>query len=81
MLKAIGISFGVPLFVIGLGGVVFAVIGIIDPVGAKLSDDADPFGVPRSLFHSLLVLAVYVGVCAAGAFLLWSSFRKRRLSA
>lgn len=78
MLKLLGLSFGVPLFVIGLGGMIFAVHGIIDPAGAKLSDDANPFGAPPSLFDSLLVLAAYLGVCAAGAFLLWGSFRKRR---
>jgi hypothetical protein len=81
MLKLLGLSFGVPLFAIGLGGMIFAVHGIIDPAGAKLSDDSNPFGVFPSLFHSLLVLAVYLSVCAAGTFLLWGSFRKRRPSA
>jgi hypothetical protein len=81
MSKLVGISFGVPLFVVGLGGMIFAIHGLVDPAGAQLSDDSNPFGVPPSLFHSLIVLAIYLGICATGALLLWGSFRKRRSSA
>jgi hypothetical protein len=81
MLKLVGISFGAPLFVVGLGGVIFVIHGLIDPVGAQLSDDSNPFGGPPSLSHSLVMLAMYVGICAAGAFILWSCFRKRRAPA
>jgi hypothetical protein len=56
MLKLVGISFGAPLFVVGFGGMIFAIHGLIDPAGAQLSDDSNPFGVPASLSHSLVVL-------------------------
>jgi hypothetical protein len=80
MLKLVGISFGSPLLVVGLGGVIFVIHGLIDPAGAQLSDDSNPFGAPPSLSHFLFVLATYVGICATGAIILWSCFRKRRAS-
>jgi len=81
MWKRIGILLGSMLLIFGAAGVIFAVIGIVDPVGSKLADDGDPFGVPPSLSDSLWMLAAYFGVGAAGALLLWSCFRKRRLPA
>jgi hypothetical protein len=81
MLKLVGISFGLALFVLGLGGTIFVIHGLIDPAGAQLSDDSNPFGTPPSLSHSLIVLGMYIGTCATGALILWGSFRKRRASA
>jgi len=54
-----------------------AALGLIDPVGTKLSDDANPLGTPPTFSPSILVLFVYAAVCALGAFLLWRSVRNR----
>jgi hypothetical protein len=80
MLKLAGISFGMPMVVLGLGGMIVTIHGLLDPSGAQLSDDSNPFGTPPSLSHSLLILAMYVALCAAGAVILWGCFRKRRAS-
>jgi hypothetical protein len=76
MIKALGISFGLILLALGLGGSIVAVLGIMDPAGAKLSDDADPFGNPLTLFNAILVCLTYMGLGFAGLYLLWRSFRK-----
>lgn len=76
MIKTLGISFGVILLTLGIGGSVFAILGIIDPAGAKLSDDADPFGAPPALLNSILVCLTYMGIGFAGLFLLRRSLRK-----
>jgi hypothetical protein len=76
MIKALGISFGVILLALGLGGSVVAILGMIDPAGAKLSDDADPFGAPPTLLNSILVCLTYLGIGFAGLYLLWRSLRK-----
>jgi hypothetical protein len=75
-LKTVARVFGLFLLLIGLVGTAVALLSIFDPVGSKMADDGDPFGTPPSLLSSLLILAVYVGVSAVGAFLLWRSVRK-----
>jgi len=80
MLKLAGISFGLPMFVFGLGGMIFTIHALFDPTDAQLSDDSNPFGAPPSLSHSLLVLTMYIGLRTAGAVILRSCFRKRRAS-
>jgi hypothetical protein len=83
-MSALKIIAGVSGLFLLLGGLVctaVALLSILDPVGSKMADDGDPFGAPPSLVSSLLILAVYVGVSAAGAFLTWLSVRKPRISA
>lgn len=76
MIKVLGISFGLVLLTLGMGGSVVAILGIIDPAGAKLSDDGDPFGAPSTLLNSILVCLTYLSIGLAGLFLLWRSLRK-----
>lgn len=76
MAKTLTIFFGVILLALGLGGSLVAVLGIIDPVGTQLSDDADPFGAPPTLLNAILVCLTYLGIGLAGLFLLWRSRRK-----
>jgi hypothetical protein len=76
MVKALGISFGLILLVFGLGGSLVAVLGVIDPAGTKLSDDADPFGAPLTLLNAILVFLTYMGIGFAGLYLLRRALRK-----
>lgn len=76
MTKTLTIFFGVILLALGLGGSIVAILGIIDPAGAKLSDDADPFGAPLTLVNAILVCLTYMGLGFAGLYLLWRSLRK-----
>ena len=76
MTKALTTCFGVILLALGLVGNIVAILGVIDPAGAKLSDDADPFGSPPTLLNSILVCFTYLGIGFAGLFLLGRSLRK-----
>jgi hypothetical protein len=80
MTKALTICLGVILLALGLVGSIVAILGIIDPAGAKLSDDADPFGAPPIFLNAILVCFTYFGIGLAGLFLLWRSLRKRGAS-
>ena len=72
---------GLLLLLVGLLGSAVSLLAIIDPVGTKAADDNDPFGVPPSVLGSLLMLLIFLCVCAVGIFLAWRSMRGRRLSA
>lgn len=61
---------GTVLLLLGILGSAVALIGIADPVAAKMADDADPFGTPATLAESLSVLALYLAVAATGIYLL-----------
>ena len=76
LIKALSISVGVPLLILGLGGSIFTILGIIDPAGTQLSNDADPVGTPPTLLSSILVCLVYLVILFAGLFLLWRALRK-----
>ena len=73
--------FGLFLLIGGLVATGVGLLCIIDPVGCKMADDADPFGTPPSLLSSLLILLVYLGVSGVGAFLIWKSGRRPPASA
>jgi hypothetical protein len=79
--KVIARTLGWFLLVGGLVASALALLCIIDPVGCKMADDGDPFGAPPSLFSSLVVLLVYLGISGVGAFLVWKSVRKPSASA
>lgn len=49
---------------IGLIVVVLGIIAMIDPAGAQLANDADPFGEPPSRIKSLAMTLVGVGLVA-----------------
>ena len=69
-MKALKSIFGAALLLFGLVGSIIAAHAMIDPVGAKMAHDSDPFGSPATLTASLAVLGVYVAVATAGVFLL-----------
>ena len=69
-MKALKSIFGAALLLFGLVGSIIAAHAMIDPGGAKMADDSDPFGLPATLTASLTVLGVHVAVATAGIFLL-----------
>jgi hypothetical protein len=66
------------LILVGLIGVLFSVLDLIDPVGSKMADDADPLGPPNSTLESLLMTAAYAAVLGGGC---WMAFMRRRTKA
>jgi len=79
--KIVARVLGVFLLLSGLFGTAVALFSIVDPVASKMADDGDPFGTPPSLLNSLTILLVYLGVSGVGAFVVWRSVRKPRVSA
>jgi hypothetical protein len=61
---------GCILFVIGVFAALVTIHAILDPVGAKMSDDADPFGTPPSRVSSLFMLLLWLVVSGIGTWLL-----------
>jgi len=53
----------------GLMGMLIYLLAIVDPAGAKLADDADPFGPPPPMRDSLFGLVVSAGVFWGGVLL------------
>ena len=74
-----GIS-GLLLLLVGCVGSLVSIVAIFDPVGTQMADEGDPFGPPRSLVSSVLILLLYLAVCGVGTFLTWRSVRKPRAS-
>lgn len=73
---AVWFVFTVPVWIIsiiagllGLLGILVCILAIIDPVGAKLADDNDPFGIPPSLAESSGMLLAYIAVTSIAALL------------
>ena len=64
---------GVVFILLGILGVFFGLIEMIDPVGSKMSDDADPFGVPRSFSETLNLICFWGILLLLGMWLLLSS--------
>jgi len=60
------IAFGCFLTLFGSLGVVVGIIAIIDPIGSKMADDSDPFGIPLTIYESLIVTVVYVLIFILG---------------
>ena len=61
---------GALLILFGLLGASAAAIEIADPVGAKMTDDSQPFGRPAPLTQSVTLLGAYGAVAVAGICLL-----------
>jgi len=57
---------GVVLVVAGIAGVLVGILAMVDPIGTKMADDGDPFGVPPSFLGSLLTTVVCAAVAAGG---------------
>jgi hypothetical protein len=65
------ITAGFGLFFLGL-------LGVIDPVGAKMSDDADPFGPTDGIVaRGIVLMVISIGMMLGGTYLLWRSNRER----
>jgi hypothetical protein len=59
-----------------IGGV--AILGMIDPVGSKMSDDSDPFGSTNGLVvNGILLLIVSMAMLATSAFVIWRIDKKQ----
>jgi hypothetical protein len=63
---SIRIGLGLTLAIFGLIGVVFGIGALIDPVGAKMADSADPFGTPLSVPETLVLMAIYATLMVLG---------------
>ena len=51
---------------LGMFGVFFGILAMIDPAGAKLADDADPRGTPPAFVDSLNLTCFYGLMLLAG---------------
>ncbi|MDQ3131023.1 MAG: hypothetical protein M3Q99_09710 [Acidobacteriota bacterium] len=71
--QLVRIGSGWILTLFGALGILVAVIGIIDPVGSKMSDDSDPFGVPHTFTESLAIAIFYVLIFILGISLIFGS--------
>lgn len=67
---------GAGLFVVGCFGAIVAALSVIDPVGVKLADDADPLGTPDPWYVGILIASVYAACAVVGVWLL--RFWKRK---
>ena len=77
LLRVISGLVGLALIGLSLLGSGVSVIAIVDPVGTKMADDNDPFGVPPSLSQSFVMLAVCIAIGVLGALLIWLVCRRR----
>lgn len=64
------IGFGSLLSLSGILGFFFGIIEIIDPIGSKMADDSDPFGIPRTISESVTLTLVYVLIFVFGVSLI-----------
>jgi len=62
--NAIYVLSGLSVVAVGLIGAGIGILGIIDPVGAKLSDDSDPFGPPVSRLWSAMIALFFTLIVA-----------------
>lgn len=46
---------GLAVVALGLIGVGVGILGVVDPVGSKMSDDNDPFGQPGAILWPIAV--------------------------
>jgi chromate transport protein ChrA len=56
----------------------FEVLALVDPVGTKLADDADPFGDPYQPWWVHAVWFAIIALLAAAGARLWRRGRRRR---
>jgi len=75
-MRLVGKVIGYLLSALGLGIVIFSLLGLLDPQGAQMANDSDPFGVPPSTTQLLLHVAFGIAMLAAGT---WLVVRNRRV--
>ena len=61
---------GSVLALFGLFGSIAWLYTLMDPAGAQLANDADPFGTPPAIFEIILWLTGWVAVLVIGCWLL-----------
>lgn len=71
------IILGMLVSFVGLLGTGLGLVAILDPVGTKMADDADPFGTPPSLIESALFTLVFAVITGVGFLVIWLADRKR----
>lgn len=59
------------MMLLGVVGIVTAIVALQDPAAAKMADDSDPYGPPVSLSESILIMATCGGISLLG----WRVFR------
>ena len=69
---------GFACILLGVAGAGFCLLTILDPIGSKMSDDGDPFGVPPSRVESALMYLGYLVILALGIWLLSGQFSENR---
>jgi hypothetical protein len=78
-LKIVKFGFAFVLILFGLLLSGLTVIAILDPVGTKMADDADPFGDPYVPFWQHLIFFGIAGICFVAAyFLAWERVPRDR---
>lgn len=73
------ICLGYIFLLFGFLGVGVGIIGIIDPVGTKMADDSDPFGVPPTFSESLFLTCVFALIFIVGIWLVLGFKAKRKI--
>lgn len=71
---------GLAVVGVGLIGVGVGILGIIDPVGTKLSDDNDPFGPPGSILWPIAISVFSTLIAAFGFWIISRVDKKVRTS-
>jgi hypothetical protein len=66
ILRVLSHTLGFIFVLLGGFGILFGIIDLIDPVGSKMADDGDPFGVPHSFSESFGLKLVYVLIFCLG---------------
>ncbi|MBF0215853.1 MAG: hypothetical protein HQL30_02545 [Candidatus Omnitrophica bacterium] len=70
MIKYIRKIAGIVSIIIAVIGIIGGLLEILDPVGSKMADDADPFGTPPTLAQSIrfIVYSVLLGILGVWLF-------------
>src|SRR5689334_4564675 len=76
-MKVFSIIAGIGLVLLSLVACGVSLVAIVDPTGAKMADDNNPFGLPLSRSGSVIVLCVSVVIGVAAAYVVRRSFRPR----
>ena len=71
------VAVGIVITVFGLLGTAVGILAILDPVGAKMSDDADPLGTPPSFSESAAVTFLFLLIAGAGIWLM--TYKSKRV--
>lgn len=79
IIKSIKIGGGIMLLFLSSFGVMVGIVAMIDPVGTKMSDDGDPFGVPPSFVESLSLTLFYAGNFFVGVWLILGTSQLKKI--